>query len=155
MLNVCCVSGVFQEELLVRFGEIVEEKNRPLLRTVNALCSAKPVSTTSDRDKHKDIFKRSLSLRYQCHDPANANVTKCMILNHFFSTEQVTASHIVGLYERQICATLGFTDVWDPRNGILLFHEIDKCFENMEVVSKICDYCGSLMIEQCRIDIFT
>jgi hypothetical protein len=58
-----------------------------------------------------------------------------MILNHFFSTEKVTASHIVGLTERQVCLILGFYDVWDPRNGILLFHEIVKRFEAMELVS--------------------
>lgn len=113
----------------------MEEKNRPLLYIINALCSAKPVSTASDRDKHQATFKGNLKMRYGCYDSRNPNVTKCMILNHFFPTDKVTASHIVGLAERQVCSTLGFNDVWDMRNGILLFHEIDKRFEAMELVS--------------------
>lgn len=138
MLFILCLSG-FKENLLKKFGEIVKEhvkeQNGPLLRIVNALCSAKPVSTVSDRNKHQKEFKEKLRLRYECCNPENPAVTKCMILNHFFSTQNVTASHIVGLHERQLCAVLGFTDVWGDRNGILLYKEIGKHFEHMELVS--------------------
>ncbi len=96
------------------------------------------MSTVSDRDRHHEDFKEGLRERYQCKNPGNVHVTKCMILGQFLSTNKVKASHIVGLHERNICSTLGFDDVWDERNGILLYDEIDKRFESMELVSFLC-----------------
>lgn len=70
----------------------------------------------------------------------NPHVTERMILGRFFLTTTVTASHIVGLYERNLCPNLGIDDVWDDRNGILLFHDIDQRFKSMDLVSILCQF---------------
>ena len=110
---------------------------KPILRVVNAMSSATPVSTSSDRNRHQREFKEGLRDRYGCRDPNDGSVTRCMVLNYFFSTEIVKASHIIGLYEKQMCPVFGIEDVWDPRNGMLLHSVIDKHFESMEIVSFI------------------
>jgi hypothetical protein len=99
------------------------------------MSSATPVSSSSDRIRHQCEFKERLRDRYDCRDPNNGNVTKCMLLNHFFSTQTVIASHIIGLNEKQMCSVFGIDSIWDPRNGILLHSVIDKHFESMEIVS--------------------
>jgi hypothetical protein len=107
---------------------------RPFVRAVNSLCSAHPVSTASDRVRHHDLFKDGLVARYNCSDPTNPTVTRCMLLGVFFCTSDVKASHIVGLYEQNVCETLGIDDVWDERNGLLLYKSVGKQFEAMGVV---------------------
>lgn len=123
---------------LERILEVFHDELRPLRLAVNALCSATPVSTTSERARHQERFKEELIVRYQCNHPTNEHVIKCMLLGHFFSRNEVTASHLVGLLNKQACGYLCISNVWDGRNGILLFKEIDKRFESMEVVSVFC-----------------
>jgi hypothetical protein len=126
---------VLTEEDLQAINESHIAAIRPMMQALNAICSAVPVSNASDRGRHQTLFKQQLRIRYQCTDPQNPAVTKCMVLDHFFGTDVVKASHIVGLYERNICGVLGIVNVWDPRNGLLLHTAIDKKFEAMEVVS--------------------
>ena len=107
----------------------------PILSVINAISSANPVSTTSERDRHQLTFKESLKDRYECRNLVNKNVTKCMVLNHFFSSDTVKASDIIGLYEKKLCKVFGIDSVWNPRNGILLHNSLGKHFERMEIVS--------------------
>ena len=112
----------------------IHEATRIIMKALNALTAAVPVSAKSDRERHHYDFKNALRTRYQCTDSSRPNVTKCMVLNFFFSTNDVIASHIVGLDDRRVCFSIGIEDVWNPRNGLLLHRAIDKKFEAMELV---------------------
>lgn len=109
------------QPLLERFVEAVHDELRPVRLVINALCAAIPVSTSSKRARHEETFKEELIARYQCNHPTNERVIKCMLLGHFFSRNEVTASHLVGLFNKQVCRIFGISNVWDSRNGILLF----------------------------------
>jgi len=93
-----------------------------------------PESTASDRDCNQRIFKEALRIRYGCNDPNNPDTTKCMILGFFFSTDQVVAAHLVSLKERHITPLLGFKNVWDNRNGILVHKALEAHYGSLELV---------------------
>jgi hypothetical protein len=101
------------------------------------MAAPKPTSTKSDRLEHQVAFKKSLIDRFECYHPKNRNVTKCMVLNHFFSTEDVIAAHLIGLtnLDSLLPLNLNRADVWSERNGVLVHREIEKKYESQEIVS--------------------
>ncbi len=76
---------------------------------------------------------------YQCTDLVDPNITKCMLLDTFFPTDGVIATHIISLKYRNNLSLLGlpFEDFWNVRNGLLLYSPIEKRFDDLEVVSFI------------------
>jgi len=108
----------------------VRRGNRNL---VIALTTVVPESTASDRVVHQQEFKQKLRMRYNCIHSSNPDVTKCMVLNHFFTTKDVTAGHLVSLNDRRITTLIGFSTVWDERNGILVYKPLDLRYRSMEL----------------------
>jgi hypothetical protein len=81
-------------------------------------------------------FKASLISYYQCADPMNPNVVKCMILNQYLPKNLVIGSHI---YKASTYGSgledfgLKMTDLYNERNGLLLYESIEKAFDMKEV----------------------
>ena len=89
------------------------------------------------REHNQTDFKRKLIIRYQCSHNTNVNITKCMLLNHYFSTEQVVAAHIIGLKSLGALQLLGLNpvdDKYSDKNGILIHKAIEALYGSQEVV---------------------
>jgi len=56
-----------------------------------------------------------------------------MVTRTFFSTEHVAAAHLISLTNRRITTLLGFDDVWDERNGILMYKCLDDHYGSLEL----------------------
>ena len=95
---------------------------------------AVPEPTKSDRVSNQATFKEALRSRYNCINPSNPDTTKCMVLNAFFATNSVHAAHLVSISDRLVTKLLGFENVWDVRNGLLLYGDIDTYYGNLELV---------------------
>ena len=108
----------------------VRRANRGL---IIATTTAVPESTASDREGNQIQFKEDLRTRYCCIHLTNPNLTKCMVLNHFFSSDVVTAGHLVSLTDRHIAPLLGFSSVWDEKNGILVYKPLDVKYGSLEL----------------------
>lgn len=100
---------------------------------VNVLMSAVPESTASDRVHNQQMFKQNLRLRYNCIHDSNPNLTKCMVLGVYLSTDCVAAAHLVSLQDRRLVRLLGFSNIWDGRNGILVHKCIDIKYGSLEI----------------------
>lgn len=94
------------------------------------------VSGKSDREAHQEEFKKQLLQFYQCSDPINPNVAKCMVLNKYFSKSQITGSHIIRLEKRQQFLLMGLSraEVWNVKNGLLLYKPIEEKFDSQDLV---------------------
>ena len=57
----------------------------------------------------------------------------CMVLGLYLNTGAVSAAHLVSLSDRNIIPFLGFTNIWDERNGILVYSCIDKKYGSLEI----------------------
>ena len=59
-----------------------------------------------------------------------------MVLNLELPKDQITASHIIGIKERNNLHLLGLDDdfLWSDKNGILVFKELEDAKEKFEVV---------------------
>ena len=108
----------------------VRRANRGL---IIATTTAVPESTASDRLGNRRQFKEDLRTRYDCVHQSNPNLTKCMVLDHFFSSDHVTAGHLVSLTDRNIVHLLGFSNVWDEKNGILVYKPLDVKYGSLEL----------------------
>ncbi len=115
-----------QSRLLKSVSKVLVEDSRP-----------RAPSGKSEREHHQADMKLAARTLYNCNDPLDASVIKCMILGSFFPSSKVTCSHIIGLRNRSSLARLGLSDtsLWDARNCLLLFHEFEPRFENLEIVS--------------------
>jgi hypothetical protein len=100
-------------------------------------------STKSQREHHQAQIKSQMRVHYGCVHENNPYMTKCLVLNAFFSTEQVTFAHLVGVTEKNHLHMLGMnsTDLWNPRNGLLVHRDIEHEFTKNNVVSKKILYC--------------
>ena len=61
-----------------------------------------------------------------------------MILDRYLSTNEVVASHIIGLTNRHCLALLNLdpeNDLWSEKNGILMFAAFEKVYEAQDIVS--------------------
>jgi hypothetical protein len=94
------------------------------------------------REENHD-FKQRLILFYQCQHSTNPNLVKCMMLNDFLNKKRVKASHIYKV------STLGIglddfnlvqPNLWNERNGLLLYTTIEDAFDRKEV----CFMCNRL-----------
>ena len=113
--------------------------NSQLVTCVIASNLPHPSSTPTERNYHQTIWKNEMRTRYDCVDPADSSVTKCMLLDVFLPTSLVTAVHIISLNNRKALPMLGLhsEDIWSPRNGLFLLTPIENKFDNLEVVSTI------------------
>ena len=100
---------------------------------VAALVNPVPESTNSDRLVNQKQFKVGLRARYMCIHPSDPSLTKCMVLGVYLKTEHVIASHLVSLRDRNVTPLLGFSSIWDLKNGILVHSSIDILYGNLEV----------------------
>lgn len=98
-----------------------------------------PSSSASERDYHQQIWNDEMKTRYHCGDPSNPDVTKCMLLNIFLPTSEMTTTHIISIKNRGVLPMLGMNseDIWSPQNGLLLHTPIKNRFAKLEVVSII------------------
>lgn len=96
-------------------------------------------SNQSDREVHQAIFKAEMISLYDAANLSNPNVVKCMVLDRFFSKDQVKASHIIAADSATSMTLVGLSywDRYNARNGLLLYAPIDLAFENLDVVSII------------------
>ena len=99
-------------------------------------------SNESDREVHQVTFKAEMISLYDAADLNNPDVVKCMVLNRFFSKEQVKASHIISADSptAMTLAGLSYWDRYNARNGLLLYEPIDLAFKNLDVVNSIVDH---------------
>jgi hypothetical protein len=111
--------------------------NMLLTKVVIAHSMPTPSSSKSQREYHQRETKSQMRVYYRCVDENNPHVTKCLVLNTFFPTETVTYAHIVGVTEKQHLTFLGmdFTDLWSPKNGLLIHQDIERQFTENNVVS--------------------
>jgi hypothetical protein len=91
-----------------------------------------PESTHSDRIHNQEMFKQNLRTRYDCIQLSNPNVTKCMVLGMFLSTNLVAAAYLVSLKDREKVSFFGFSNIWDGRNGILVYKCINDKYGSLD-----------------------
>jgi len=133
------------DDIIREISEVVKstatkiERQTKLLKCVSKIllddCRPRAPSGETEREHHQSEMKQLARKRYDCIDSRDASKTKCMILGLYFKTDEVTCRHIVGLRNREALPRLGLSDqsLWDPRNYLLLFHEIETRFENLEI----------------------
>jgi hypothetical protein len=136
------VASLPQEPLLLDILEGQRKsiaQNSQLIKVLVAVNKPHASSNTSLRVHHQVRFKTEMRSYYQCEDPHNPSVTKCMLLNTFLPTNKVIAAHIIAVKNRNTLAMLDLhaEDLWSCRNGLLLFEPIEKRFNNLEVVCLI------------------
>lgn len=121
--------------------------NMLLTKVVIASAMPTPSSTASQREGHQDKIKSEMRVHYDCCDASNPHVTRCLLLNKFFATNDVTYAHLVGVNEKKSLALLGMTneDLWNPRNGILIHNSIETQFTRNNVV-RFCIFIMSIFI---------
>jgi hypothetical protein len=86
---------------------------------------------------HQTTMKDSIVQLYKlAHPSSRSNLVKCMVLNKYFPPSDICCSHIIGLRLQNSLPVLGLhdDDLWNPRNGLGLHVDIEKKFENLEVV---------------------
>ena len=114
--------------------------NAPIRKLLLDIVSPKCTSNSSDRTYHESEFKKALRKRYCCISETNPDVTRCMVLDFFFSSDVVIASHIIGLTNRLSLSALNLNsskDIWSDRNGLLIYKDFEKKYEHQEIVSHI------------------
>ena len=85
--------------------------------------------------KENPGFKHDLIAFYECACDRNQHKIKCMVLNMFLPQKIVSASHIFPAYTRGKELdeyNLEENDLWNPRNGLLLYKTIEVAFDRME-----------------------
>ncbi len=76
-----------------------------------------------------------MKVQYECK-PANGgkSFTRCMLLDKFLPSAVVTASHLFRRANSDIVKdVLGFDDIDDWKNGLLLFSPIEKAFDEFRL----------------------
>ena len=85
--------------------------------------------------KENPGFKNDLIAFYECARDGNLQVIKCMVLNMFLPRGIVSASHIFPAYTRGKELdeyNLEDVDLWNVRNGLLLYKHIEMSFDRMD-----------------------
>ena len=116
----------------------MEVVTKPIRKLLLDIVSPKKTSNASDRNHHQINFKEALRNRYRCKHATNPNVTRCMVLGDFLSTDVVIASHIIGLTNRLSLSALNLNpdnDIWSERNGLLVYKDIESKYESQDIVS--------------------
>ena len=87
------------------------------------------VSSTSARS---NIFKAKLSARYDCK-MGNGKL-RCMLLNTALPSQLVIGSHLFRhKLEKLVEKLMGFSDIDDGRNGLLLFKPLEHAFDHFQI----------------------
>lgn len=124
--------------------ESMQITNNALLALMVGVSAPVPVSTQSQREANQDAFKEALKARYpHCVTVDNATspsspLLKCMILDHAFSPDMITARHIIGLTNPQSFPVVGLNysnHRYHERNGLLIFRDIAQKYGNQVIVS--------------------
>ena len=71
-----------------------------------------------------------------------------MVLNYFFSTDDVVAAHLIGLTNMQSFAPLNLIahrDLWNVKNGLLVYKDIEKKYESQDIVRYFVDLISNLL----------
>ena len=94
------------------------------------------ISTATQRIENQTKFKNDCLDLYKCTDSDPAKAV-CMATGLVLPKSNVIASHIMPLANRRSMRAMGLTrhDIWNPRNGMLLYKSIEKAFDRMEIVS--------------------
>lgn len=122
------------EHLTEKIKSVVTQGVREGTRgIITILTSAVPESTKSDRIHNQEAFKQNLRTRYDCINISNPDVTKCMVLGVYLSTHLVAAAHLLSLKDRATVSLFGFSNIWDGRNGILVYKCIDDKYGSLEL----------------------
>ena len=85
--------------------------------------------------KENPYFKDNLIEYYGCRHCTNTDLIKCMVLNEFLPRKLVSASHIFPVSTRGSGLdeyNLQSEDLWNVRNGLLLYKPIEVLFDRME-----------------------
>lgn len=106
-----------------------------LSKVIVSDCRPRPPSYKSERDENQTEMKIAARARYKCDHPKNPSLVKCMILGLYLPSNEICCSHIISVRNRTALARLGLPDeaIWNPKNCLLLFHEFEKRFENLEI----------------------
>ena len=109
----------------------------PINKILMELIAPKRKSTKSERKFNEVEFKKSLITRYNCTNPNNPTLLKCMVLNHYFSADTVIAAHVIGLESRVTLSALNLSqrDLWSERNGLLIYKDIEEKLGAQDIVS--------------------
>lgn len=119
-----------------------DKDKRNFNKTIALLLHAfhvKPISTSSQRERHQVEFKTSLIREYQCQShsevPTARHYIRCLATGQYIRQDLVKACHLIALKDESILSVLSFSPAfkWNPKNGLLLFHRIGTAFENMEI----------------------
>lgn len=120
---------------LEKINENVEKTNENVGMICDSFAMPKAISNTSDRNFHQEIFKDEMLTYYDCRHPTDINMAKCLVLNRFFPKNKVIAAHIVSLEEQDKILFVGLkpSDIWNKRNGLLLWEPIEKAFNSLDL----------------------
>ena len=97
-------------------GRILVEDSRP-----------RASSGQPERDHHQQTMKQEARILYKAAARGVQN-TRCMILGLEFPNDKIVCSHIIGVRNQNALTRLGlsYQQLWNPRNAILLYHELEK-----------------------------
>lgn len=105
--------------------------------------------TPSKRSRDENPgFKSKLIKFYCCEHPTDNRLVKCMLLNDYLPKSSVIGSHI---YKAATYGSgledfgLRVVDLWNERNGMLLYQSIEKAFD----VKEVCFIYNSLRSQLC------
>jgi hypothetical protein len=134
-----CAMFDFTEIRMIAKGlQSVAKNQNMIIRVVLAQSRPKASSTHSQRIIHQSAMKEAMREKYLCKHPTNENLTKCLVLNTYFSTNEIANGHIVGIEEKNNLELLGLhkDDLFNYRNGLLIHRVIEDAFTKNEVVRR-------------------
>jgi len=88
--------------------------------------------TSSQATQHRDPnFKQALIEAYGCKDPQQPDTLFCMGLGKFVPKQLVCGAHLFKYsWRNEVAQVLGFTNINDPANGLLLIKPLEEAFDN-------------------------
>jgi hypothetical protein len=65
-----------------------------------------------------------------------------LVLDYFFSTNDVVAAHLIGFTNMQSLVPLNLArrDIWDVKNGLLVYKDIVNKYESQDIVRYYVDF---------------
>jgi len=122
---------------IIRLEQTMETNFSVIVNVQVDMNSVEIMSSQSDRAFHLKKFEEEIANNYQCKDPVDSNVRRCVVTNHFHPIKfMCQAVHILPLSQRNKLKVVGMhpTEVWNWRNGLCLHREIDKRYEALDLV---------------------
>jgi hypothetical protein len=117
--------------------QVVINLTRGNSRAIAAIAAPKAVSSKTERAAHQDEMKNNAIVLYNCTHATNTDITKCMVLGSYFSTNLVVGGHLISAEQKSSMELLGLpaAQVWNARNCILWHNAFEKKFSSQELVS--------------------